>query len=148
MKIEVRALSKYFDSVEAVSNVSFTVKEGELLGLLGPSGSGKTTVLRMIAGLESPSSGDIFIDHVRVNDLSVQQRNIGFVFQHYALFKHMTVTENVAFGLSIKKWAKRELQQRVADLLQLMGLPGLGDRYPHQLSGGQRQRVAIARALA
>jgi len=148
VKIEVRELSKYFGSVEAVSSVSFTVKEGELLGLLGPSGSGKTTVLRMIAGLEFPSSGDIFIDQVRVNDLSVQQRNIGFVFQHYALFKHMTVSENVAFGLSIKKWAKREIHQRVADLLQLMGLPGLGGRYPHQLSGGQRQRVAIARALA
>jgi sulfate transport system ATP-binding protein len=148
VKIEVRQLSKRFGSVEAVSNVSFTVKEGELLGLLGPSGSGKTTVLRMIAGLEFPSSGDIFIDNIRVNDLSVQQRNIGFVFQHYALFKHMTVSENVAFGLSIKKWAKREIHQRVADLLQLMGLPGLGDRYPHQLSGGQRQRVAIARALA
>lgn len=148
MKIEVRRLTKRFGSVEAVSNVSFTVKEGELLGLLGPSGSGKTTVLRMIAGLEFPSSGDIFIDHVRVNDLSVQQRNIGFVFQHYALFKHMTVSENVAFGLSIKKWANPEIRQRVAELLQLMGLPGLGDRYPHQLSGGQRQRVAIARALA
>ena len=148
MKIEVRRLTKRFGSVEAVSNLSFTVKEGELLGLLGPSGSGKTTVLRMIAGLEFPSSGDIFIDHRRVNDLSVQQRNIGFVFQHYALFKHMTVSENVAFGLSIKKWAKPEIHQRVAELLQLMGLPGLGDRYPHQLSGGQRQRVAIARALA
>jgi sulfate/thiosulfate transport system ATP-binding protein len=148
VKIEVRRLSKRFGSVEAVSDVSFTVKEGELLGLLGPSGSGKTTVLRMIAGLEFASSGDIFIDHVRVNDLSVQQRNIGFVFQHYALFKHMTVSENIAFGLSIKKWAKPQIHQRVADLLQLMGLPGLGNRYPHQLSGGQRQRVAIARALA
>lgn len=148
MKIEVRRLSKRFGSVEAVSNVSFTVKEGELLGLLGPSGSGKTTVLRMIAGLEFPSAGDIFIDNIRVNDLSVQQRNIGFVFQHYALFKHMTVAENVAFGLSIKKWAKPEIQQRVTELLQLMGLPGLSNRYPHQLSGGQRQRVAISRALA
>lgn len=148
MKIEVRRLSKRFGSVEAVSDVSFTVKEGELLGLLGPSGSGKTTVLRMIAGLEFASSGDIFIDQVRVNDLSVQQRNIGFVFQHYALFKHMTVSENVAFGLSIKKWEKPQIHLRVADLLQLMGLPGLGNRYPHQLSGGQRQRVAIARALA
>jgi sulfate transport system ATP-binding protein len=148
VKIEVRGLSKCFGSVEAVSNISFTVKEGELLGLLGPSGSGKTTVLRMIAGLEFASSGDIFIDNIRVNDLSVQQRNIGFVFQHYALFKHMTVSENVAFGLSIKKWAKPEIHRRVADLLQLMGLPGLADRYPHQLSGGQRQRVAIARALA
>lgn len=148
MKIDVRDLSKRFGDVEAVSNVSFTVQAGELLGLLGPSGSGKTTVLRMIAGLESPSSGDILIDGVRVNDLSVQQRNIGFVFQHYALFKHMTVFDNVAFGLSIKKCEKSEIQHRVAELLQLMGLPNLSGRYPHQLSGGQRQRVAIARALA
>ena len=148
MKIEVRGLSKWFGSVQAVADVSFTVQAGELLGLLGPSGSGKTTVLRMIAGLESPSSGAIFIDQVRVNDLSVQQRNIGFVFQHYALFKHMTVFENVAFGLSIRKTAKSDISARVTELLQLMGLPGLGDRYPHQLSGGQRQRVAIARALA
>ena len=103
MKIEVRGLSKWFGSVQAVSDVSFTVQAGELSGLLGPSGSGKTTVLRMIAGLESPSSGDIFIDQVRVNDLSVQQRNIGFVFQHYALFKHMTVFENVAFGLQFRR---------------------------------------------
>src|SRR5947208_13720106 len=103
MSIELRNVSKHFGGVTAVNQVSFTVKEGELLGLLGPSGSGKTTVLRMIAGLEFATSGDIFIDHVRVNDLSVQQRNIGFVFQHYALFKHMTVSENVAFGLSIKK---------------------------------------------
>ncbi|MER3423377.1 MAG: Fe3+/spermidine/putrescine ABC transporter ATP-binding protein, partial [Nitrospiraceae bacterium] len=148
MKIEVRHLSKQFGSVEAISDVSFSVKEGELLGLLGPSGSGKTTVLRIIAGLEVPSSGDIFIDQVRVNDLPVQQRNIGFVFQHYALFKHMTVFENVAFGLTIKKWPRAEIRQRVSDLLGLMGLEGMSDRYPHQLSGGQRQRVAIARALA
>ncbi|MBM4124072.1 MAG: ABC transporter ATP-binding protein [Nitrospira sp.] len=148
MKIEVRHLSKRFGSVEAVSDVSFGVKEGELLGLLGPSGSGKTTVLRMIAGLETPSGGDIFIDCLRVNDLPVQQRNIGFVFQHYALFKHLTVFQNIAFGLKIKKWKKAEMAPRVSDLLRLMGLDGLGDRYPHQLSGGQRQRVAIARALA
>lgn len=148
MKIEVRHLQKRFGSVEAVSDISFGVKEGELLGLLGPSGSGKTTVLRMIAGLEMPSAGDIFIDGVRVNDLPVQQRNIGFVFQHYALFKHLTVFHNVAFGLKIKKWKKAEIALRVSDLLRLMGLEGLADRYPHQLSGGQRQRVAIARALA
>lgn len=148
VKIEVRRLSKRFGSVDAVSNVSFDVREGELLGLLGPSGSGKTTVLRIIAGLETPSSGEIFIDRVRVNDLPVQQRNIGFVFQHYALFKHMTVYDNVAFGLTVKKWNRTETGQRVAELLQLMGLERMGDRYPHQLSGGQRQRVAIARALA
>lgn len=148
MKIEVRHLSKRFGSVEAISDISFSVKEGELLGLLGPSGSGKTTVLRIIAGLETPTSGDIFIDHIRVNDLPVQQRNIGFVFQHYALFKHMTVFENVAFGLTIKKRPRDEIKQRVSDLLRLMGLEGMSGRYPHQLSGGQRQRVAIARALA
>ena len=148
MKIEVRNLSKQFGSVEAVTGVSFGVKEGELLGLLGPSGSGKTTVLRMIAGLEMPATGDIIIDGVRVNDLPVQQRNIGFVFQHYALFKHLTVFHNVAFGLKIKQWKRQDIGQRVSDLLRLMSLEGLSDRYPHQLSGGQRQRVAIARALA
>jgi sulfate/thiosulfate transport system ATP-binding protein len=148
MKIEVRDLSKSFGSVRVVAGVSFSVGEGELLGLLGPSGSGKTTVLRMIAGLETPSSGDIFIDGKLVNDVPVQQRNIGFVFQHYALFKHLTVFENVAFGLKIKKSARQDLTQRVTELLHLMGLEGLGTRYPHQLSGGQRQRVAIARALA
>jgi len=148
VKIEVRNLVKRFGSVEAVSNVSFGVKEGELLGLLGPSGSGKTTVLRIIAGLESPSSGEILIDGARVNDLPVQQRKIGFVFQHYALFKHLTVFHNVAFGLKIQRWPKAEIAARVAELLRLMSLEGLADRYPHQLSGGQRQRVAIARALA
>ena len=148
MKIEVRGLTKQFGSVQAVSGVSFQVKEGELLGLLGPSGSGKTTVLRLIAGLETPSGGDIYIDGKRVNDLSVQDRNIGFVFQHYALFKHLTVFENIAFGLKIKKWKPAEIEQRVTELLQLMSLDALEHRYPHQLSGGQRQRVAIARSLA
>ncbi len=148
MKIEVTHLSKRFGSVAAVSDVSFNVREGELLGLLGPSGSGKTTVLRILAGLEIPTTGDILIDGVRVNELPAQQRNIGFVFQHYALFKHLTVFHNVAFGLKIKKWKHSEIVQRVSDLLRLMGLEGLADRYPHQLSGGQRQRAAIARALA
>jgi sulfate transport system ATP-binding protein len=148
MKIEVRELTKHFGSVEAVSDVSFVVREGELLGLLGPSGSGKTTVLRMIAGLESPTHGDIFIDQMRVNDLPAQQRNIGFVFQHYALFKHMTVFDNIAFGLRVKHLSRDETAQRVAELVRLMGLDHLAERYPLQLSGGQRQRVAIARALA
>ncbi|MDH4187715.1 MAG: ATP-binding cassette domain-containing protein, partial [Nitrospira sp.] len=148
MKIEVRGLIKQYGSAQAVSGISFQVKEGELLGLLGPSGSGKTTVLRLIAGLETPSGGDIFIDGKRVNDLSVQDRNIGFVFQHYALFKHLTVFENIAFGLKIKKWGMDEIEHRVTELLQLMSLETLGHRYPHQLSGGQRQRVAIARSLA
>src|SRR5262245_5012117 len=118
------------------------------MALLGPSGGGKTTVLRMIAGLETPTEGDLFVRGQRVNDLSVQQRNIGFVFQNYALFKNMNVFKNIAFGLKIKKWKKADLRARVAELLELFGLQGLDKRYPHQLSGGQRQRVAIARALA
>jgi sulfate transport system ATP-binding protein len=148
MKIEVRNLSKQFGSVAAVDHVTFGVKEGELLGLLGPSGSGKTTVLRMIAGLETPTAGEIFIDGTQVNTLPVQHRNIGFVFQHYALFKHLTVFHNIAFGLTIKGWTKADTARRVSELLRLMSLEGLADRYPHHLSGGQRQRVAIARALA
>ena len=118
------------------------------MALLGPSGGGKTTVLRMIAGLEMPTAGDVFIRGQRVNNLSVQQRNIGFVFQNYALFKHMNVFKNIAFGLKIKKWKRAEMEARIAELVKLFGLEGLENRYPHQLSGGQRQRVAIARALA
>src|SRR6516164_8408280 len=148
MSIELRKVTKLFGEVVAVNKVSFSVKEGELIALLGPSGGGKTTVLRMIAGLEMPTSGDVFIRGRRVNDLSVQQRNIGFVFQNYALFKNMHVFKNVAFGLKIKKWRRADIQARVAELLRLFGLEGLDKRYPHQLSGGQRQRVAIARALA
>jgi sulfate/thiosulfate transport system ATP-binding protein len=148
MSIELKNVGKAFGEVEAVHNVSVSMKEGELLALLGPSGSGKTTLLRMIAGLEMPTSGDVFIRGRRVNDLSVQQRNIGFVFQHYALFKHMNVAKNIAFGLRIKKWKRAEMEARIAELLKLFGLEGLEKRYPHQLSGGQRQRVAIARALA
>ncbi len=118
------------------------------MALLGPSGGGKTTVLRMIAGLEMPTSGDVLIRSQRVNDLSVQERNIGFVFQNYALFKHMSVARNIAFGLKIKKWKRKAIKERVAELIELFGLAGLEKRYPHQLSGGQRQRVAIARSLA
>jgi sulfate transport system ATP-binding protein len=148
LSIELKNVTKQFGEVAAVDNVSFSVKEGELMALLGPSGGGKTTVLRMIAGLEMPTTGDVFIRGQRVNDLSVQQRNIGFVFQNYALFKSMNVFKNIAFGLKIKKWKRADIQTRVAELLQLFGLDGLDKRYPHQLSGGQRQRVAIARALA
>ena len=148
MSIEVREVSKRFGNEPAVRNVSFSVKDGELMALLGPSGGGKTTVLRMIAGLEMPTTGDIFIRGQRVNDLSVQQRNIGFVFQNYALFKNMNVFKNIAFGLKIKKWKRADIQARIAELMSLFGLEGLEKRYPHQLSGGQRQRVAIARALA
>lgn len=148
MSIELKNVSKRFGGVTAVNGVSFSVNEGELLALLGPSGCGKTTVLRMIAGLEMPTEGDIFIRGTRVNDVSVRQRNIGFVFQNYALFKNMTVGRNIAFGLRIKKWSKTDTRSRVQELLTLFGLEDLEGRYPHQLSGGQRQRVAIARALA
>ena len=148
MSIELNAITKKFGEVTAVNNVSFSVKDGELMALLGPSGGGKTTVLRMIAGLEMPTAGDVLINGKRVNDLSVQQRNIGFVFQNYALFKNMNVFKNIAFGLRIKKWKRADIRSRVEELLALFGLQGLEKRYPHQLSGGQRQRVAIARALA
>jgi sulfate transport system ATP-binding protein len=140
MSIELKNVTKQFGEVAAVNDVTFSVKEGELMALLGPSGGGKTTVLRMIAGLEVPTSGDVFIRGQRVNDLSVQERNIGFVFQNYALFKNMNVFKNVAFGLKIKKWKRAALKARVMELLQLFGLEGLEKRY--------RQRVAIARALA
>jgi sulfate/thiosulfate transport system ATP-binding protein len=148
VSIELKNVTKKFGEVNAVNRVNFSVKEGELMALLGPSGGGKTTVLRMIAGLELPTEGDIFIRGKRVNDIPVQKRNIGFVFQNYALFKNMTVFKNIAFGLKIKKWKRPEIETRVAELLELLGLNGLEKRYPHQLSGGQRQRVAIARALA
>jgi len=148
MSIELRNVTKQLGRVPAVRDVSFSVSEGELMALLGPSGGGKTTVLRMIAGLEMPTAGDVFIRGQRVNDLSVQKRNIGFVFQNYALFRNMNVFKNIAFGLKIKKWKRAEIKARVAELLDLFGLQGLEQRYPHQLSGGQRQRVAIARALA
>ncbi len=148
MSIELKRVTKTFGDINAVTNVSFSVTEGELMALLGPSGGGKTTVLRMIAGLEVPTEGDIFIRGKRVNDLSVQQRNIGFVFQNYALFKNMNVFKNIAFGLKIKKWKRAEAEARIAELLKLFDLEDLEKRYPHQLSGGQRQRVAIARALA
>ena len=148
MSIELHNVSKKFGDVAAISGVSFTVQEGELIALLGPSGGGKTTVLRMIAGLEMPTSGDVLIRGQRVNNVSVQQRNIGFVFQNYALFKSMTVYKNIAFGLKIKKWKRADIHERISELLKLFDLEGLEKRYPHQLSGGQRQRVAIARALA
>src|SRR6476469_2856148 len=148
MSIELRDVTKRFGEVTAVNSVTFSVREGELMALLGPSGGGKTTVLRMIAGLEVPSEGDIFIRGLRVNDIPVQKRNIGFVFQNYALFKNMNVFKNIAFGLKIKKWKRADIQVRVMELLSVFQLEGLQRRYPHQRSGGQRHRVAIARALA
>ena len=133
MSIEIRNVSKKFGEVAAVNDVSFSVKDGELVALLGPSGGGKTTVLRMIGGLEIPTEGDIFIRGQRVNDIKVQKRNIGFVFQNYALFKNMTVFKNIAFGLKIKKWKRADIDARVAELLKLLDLQGLEKRYPHQL---------------
>jgi sulfate transport system ATP-binding protein len=148
MSIDLRHISKEFGETAAVKDIQLMVQEGELMALLGPSGGGKTTVLRVIAGLESPEEGDVFIRGQRMNDVPVQQRNIGFVFQNYALFKTMNVFKNIAFGLKIKKWKPAAIRTRVAELLELLGLQGLDKRFPHQLSGGQRQRVAIARALA
>lgn len=148
MSIELKNVSKHFGNNAVVKNVNFSVKDGELVALLGPSGGGKTTVLRMIAGLEMPTEGDIFIRGQRVNDIKVQKRNIGFVFQNYALFATMSVFKNIAFGLKIKNWKKSDIENRVAELIDLLELKGLEKRFPHQLSGGQRQRVSIARALA
>jgi len=148
MHVEVRELSKSFGGFQAVKDVSFSIAKGQLIGLLGPSGGGKTSILRMLAGLETPDRGDILFHGERVNDLPPQERNIGFVFQNYALFKHMTVEDNIAFGLEVKKWSKSRIRERVAELVELTGLSGFEKRYPHQLSGGQRQRVAFARALA
>lgn len=148
MYVELKNINKNFGDYKASDNVNFGVEKGELIGLLGPSGSGKTTILRMIAGLETPDSGDIIIDGVRVNDLAASKRGIGFVFQNYALFRYMTVYDNIAFGLRVQKADKKKIDERVRELIKLIGLEGLEKRYPSQLSGGQRQRVAFARALA
>jgi sulfate transport system ATP-binding protein len=146
--IVVENVSKQFGSFKALDQVSLEIGSGSLVALLGPSGSGKSTLLRAIAGLEMPDSGRILLTGQDATYQSVQERNIGFVFQHYALFKHMTVRQNIAFGLDIRKAAKGKAKARVEELLELVQLKGLGDRYPSQLSGGQRQRVALARALA
>ena len=146
--IVVENLTKRFGDFEAVSDVSFTAKEGSITALLGPSGSGKSTVLRMIAGLERPTAGRIRVGEEDVTGKSVQEREVGFVFQHYALFRHMTVTENVAFGLKVRKEERGSRDGRVQELLELVQMTRFADRYPEQLSGGQRQRVALARALA
>jgi sulfate transport system ATP-binding protein len=146
--VELKNINKNFGDYKASDNVNFGVEKGKLIGLLGPSGSGKTTILRMIAGLETPDSGDIIIDGVRVNDLAASKRGIGFVFQNYALFRYMTVYDNIAFGLRVQKADKKKIDERVRELIKLIGLEGLEKRYPSQLSGGQRQRVAFARALA
>ncbi|MEW6494818.1 MAG: TOBE-like domain-containing protein [Cyanobacteriota bacterium] len=148
MGIIVENVSKHFGSFKAVDQVSLEIKSGSLVALLGPSGSGKSTLLRLIAGLETPDTGKIWLTGKDATYTKVQERNIGFVFQHYALFKHMTVRENIAFGLEIRKVPKGKIKPRVEELLELVQLGGLGNRYPSQLSGGQRQRVALARALA
>jgi sulfate transport system ATP-binding protein len=146
--IEARNVSKLFGDFAALDDVSLSVESGSLTALLGPSGSGKSTLLRVIAGLEVPDSGDVFISGKEATAIAPQKRGVGFVFQHYAPFKHMTVWDNVAFGLTIRRRPKEEIQARVELLLDLVQLKGLGKRYPAQLSGGQRQRMALARALA
>jgi sulfate/thiosulfate transport system ATP-binding protein len=148
MSIEVRNISKRFGEFQALEDVSVDVASGSLTALLGPSGSGKSTLLRIIAGLEWPDSGEILLAGEDATVVAPQKRKVGFVFQHYAAFKHMTVRENVAFGLKVRKRPSSEIKARVAELLQLVQLEGFGDRYPAQLSGGQRQRMALARALA
>ncbi len=148
MSITVKNVSKRYGNFVALDNVSVEVEQGSLLALLGPSGSGKTTLLRIIAGLEQADSGSVHYAGEDMSDLSARDRNVGFVFQHYALFRHMSVFENVAFGLRVRKTPPTEIRSRVLELLHLVRLEGLGGRFPSQLSGGQRQRVALARALA
>lgn len=148
MKIVVEHLSKRFKNHVAVDDVSFEVNDGSLVALLGPSGSGKSTILRILAGLEAADSGRVWFDGEDATQLHARARGIGFVFQHYALFRHLTVADNVGFGLDVRDAPKDKTKKRVEELLTLVGLTGLGHRYPSQLSGGQRQRVALARALA
>ena len=152
MEVRVENVRKEFDRFPALHDVSLDIRSGELIALLGPSGSGKTTLLRLIAGLERPTAGRILFGDEDASEKSVQARNIGFVFQHYALFRHMSILENIAFGLKVRPRATRpasaEIRRRAMELLDLVQLSGLEKRYPSQLSGGQRQRVALARALA
>jgi sulfate transport system ATP-binding protein len=148
MSIIVSQVSKKFGNFQALEAINLHVEPGTLVALLGPSGSGKSTLLRTVAGLETPDTGSIHINDRDTTHLDIRKRNIGFVFQHYALFKHLTVRQNIAFGLDIRKKPRKVIKQRVDELLELIQLQGFGDRYPNQLSGGQRQRVALARALA
>ena len=152
MGIDIKNIHKQFGNFQALGDVSLDIHSGELIALLGPSGCGKTTLLRIIAGLEHADSGSIWFSGADITHVHVRERQVGFVFQHYALFRHMTVFENVAFGLRVKPRKERpsesEIQRKVHDLLNLVQLDGLADRYPSQLSGGQRQRIALARALA
>jgi sulfate transport system ATP-binding protein len=148
LSIEVRNINKRFGDFVAVDDVSLEIPDGSLTAVLGPSGSGKSTLLRIIAGLEKPDSGEVLLAGKDATAVSPQKRDVGFVFQHYAAFKHMTVRDNVGFALSIRKRPKKEIRERVDELLDLVQLNGYADRYPHKLSGGQRQRMALARALA
>ena len=152
MQIEIEDIAKEFGATTALKPVSLSIPSGALVALLGPSGSGKTTLLRILAGLETPQQGRVLFDGQDATGVSVQERRAGFVFQHYALFRHMTVFENIAYGLRARPRKLRptqgEIDRRVNKLLQLIQLPDIGRRYPTQLSGGQRQRVALARALA
>jgi sulfate transport system ATP-binding protein len=152
MDVSIRNVRKEFDRFPALHDVSLDIRSGELIALLGPSGSGKTTLLRLIAGLERPTEGAIFFGDEDASHRTVQERNVGFVFQHYALFRHMTVADNIGFGLKVRPGATRPektaIRRRASELLDLVQLSGLEKRYPAQLSGGQRQRVALARALA
>lgn len=152
MKISLQKISKKFNDFEALTDINIEISEGELIALLGPSGSGKTTILKIIAGLENPTQGQVFINNKDATKLLPNQREIGFVFQHYALFKHMTVAENIAFGLRVKPKNKRpkenQIKEKIDYLLNLVQISNLSNRYPHELSGGQKQRVALARALA
>ena len=152
MEVRVQNIRKEFGRFPALNDVSLDIRSGELIALLGPSGSGKTTLLRLIAGLETPTEGTVYFGDQDASKRTVQERNIGFVFQHYALFRHMTVLDNVSFGLKVRKPNRRppaaEIRARALELLELVQLGGLEKRYPAQLSGGQRQRVALARAMA
>jgi sulfate transport system ATP-binding protein len=148
MSIVIESASKRFGDFQALDDVSLTVPDGSLTALLGPSGGGKSTLLRIIAGLEEPDAGTVLMGGEDATAKPAQKRGVGFVFQHYAAFKHMTVFDNVAFGLKIRRWSKPQVHERVHELLRLVQIDGLADRYPSQLSGGQRQRMALARALA
>ena len=152
MEIRIEGLRKHFGAFAALDDIDLQIREGELLALLGPSGSGKTTLLRVIAGLEHADAGRVLFGGEDASRLAVQDRRVGFVFQHYALFRHMAVADNIGFGLKVRRgqarWPKARIDARVEELLSLVQLQGLGGRYPSQLSGGQRQRVALARALA
>jgi sulfate transport system ATP-binding protein len=152
MKIEAKQLVRTFGEYLALDNVSLNIEEGELMALLGPSGSGKTTLLRVIAGLDFPDSGSVLFDDRDATHLTIQKRQVGFVFQNYALFRHMTIYKNIAFGLEVAQGKRRLkpalIRERVFELLRLVQLTGFENRFPAQLSGGQRQRIALARALA